>query len=166
MDHPNVTREKDLEWTEQSRGTKYEFRRKPLGSASGGEKIGCSLYEVPPGKRSWPFHYHLANEEALYILSGKGVLRIGEEEVAVSRGDYVALLPGKTAHQLINNSGSLLRYICISTMIEPDISIYPDSGKIGIFAGSAPGGPREKRTVFKYVPGDIDVDYWEGEEVD
>jgi hypothetical protein len=36
-------------------------------------------------------------------------------------------------------------------MIEPDVVVYPDSGKIGIFVGSAPGGPRENRTLHKYL---------------
>jgi uncharacterized cupin superfamily protein len=48
-EHPNVVNKQDLEWGEQSHGEKFSFRRKQLGSAAGGEKLGCSLYEVPPG---------------------------------------------------------------------------------------------------------------------
>lgn len=61
-EHSNVVNEQDLEWGEQSHGEKFGYRRKQLGSAAGGEKLGCSLYEVPPGRRAWPYHYHLANE--------------------------------------------------------------------------------------------------------
>ena len=50
-EHPNVVNEQDLEWGEQSHG-KFGYRRKQLGSAAGGEKLGCSLYEVPPGRRA------------------------------------------------------------------------------------------------------------------
>jgi hypothetical protein len=50
-----------LEWREQSHGEKYAHRRKALGAAAQGEKVGCSLYEVPPGYKAWPFHYHCAN---------------------------------------------------------------------------------------------------------
>jgi uncharacterized cupin superfamily protein len=35
---------------------------------------------VPPGRRAWPYHYHLENEEAIYVLEGLGTLRIDEEE--------------------------------------------------------------------------------------
>ncbi|CAA9431578.1 MAG: Cupin domain protein [uncultured Rubrobacteraceae bacterium] len=165
MDHSNVVNENELEWAEQSHGKKFGYRRKSLSSATGGEKLGCSLYEVPPGLRAWPYHYHLANEEAIYVLQGSGTLRIGEREVAVSRGDYVALpVEESGAHQIINTSDEALRYLCFSTMVEPDVMVYPDSDKIGLFAGSAPGGPKEKRTLSKFLREDAEVGYYEGEE--
>src|SRR5215204_3433434 len=112
----NVASEGDLGWSEQADGDKFGYRRKQLGSSAGGEKLGCSLYEVPPGRRAWPYHYHLANEEAIYVLEGSGTLRLGEREVALSRGDYVALLVGETgAHQVINTTEAPLRYLCFST---------------------------------------------------
>ena len=79
-EHSNVVNEQDLEWGEQSHGEMFGYRRKQLGSAAGGEKLGCSLYEVPPGRRAWPYHYHLANEEAIYVLEGSGTLRIDERQ--------------------------------------------------------------------------------------
>jgi uncharacterized cupin superfamily protein len=165
MDHPNVVNENELEWGEQSHGEKFGYRRKSLSSATGGEKLGCSLYEVPPGRRAWPYHYHLANEEAIYVLHGSGTLRIGEREVTVSWGDYVALPTEESgAHQIVNTSDETLRYLCFSTMVEPDVVVYPDSDKIGLFAGSAPGGPKEKRTLREFLRGDAEVGYYEGEE--
>jgi uncharacterized cupin superfamily protein len=165
MDRPNVIGDGDLEWDEQSRGEKFGCRRKQLGSAAGGEKLGCSLYEVPPGRRAWPYHYHLANEEAIYVLEGSGTLRIGGEEIWVSEGDYVAFPAGEEAsHQLINSSEAVLRYLCFSTMVEPDVMVYPDSGKVGIFAGAAPGGSKEKRTFSKFLWSGAEVGYYDGEE--
>jgi uncharacterized cupin superfamily protein len=109
-DHPNVVGDQDVEWSEQYHGEKFGYQRKSLGSAAGGEKLGCSLYEVPPGRRAWPYHYHLANEEAIYVLEGSGTLRIGGDEIRVSGGDYVAL-PARAegAHQLVNSSEAVLR---------------------------------------------------------
>ena len=49
-------------------------------------------------------------------------------------------------------------------MVEPDVMIYPDSGKIGIFGGAAPGGPKEKRTYSKFLREEAEVGYYEGEE--
>ena len=126
--------------------------------------MGCSLYEVPPGRRAWPYHYHLANEEAIYVLEGSGMLRIGGQEIEVAQGDYVALSTGETgAHQIFKNSNEVLRYLCFSTMVEPDIMVYPDSGKIGMFAGAAPGGPKAKRTFSKFLRSDAEVGYFDGE---
>jgi len=52
VDHPNVVNEDELEWGEQSRGEKFGYRRKSLSSATDSEKLGCSLYEMPPGRRA------------------------------------------------------------------------------------------------------------------
>ena len=99
------------------------------------------------------------------MLEGSGTLRIGGEEIGVSQGDYVALpARAQAAHQqLVNDSGAVLRYLCFSTMVEPDVMIYPDSGKVGIFGGAAPGGSKEKRTFSKVLRGDAEVDYYDGE---
>lgn len=154
-----------LQWSEGRRGDRYEWRRIQLGAAAGGEKLGCSLYEIPPGRRAFPYHSHLANEEAIYVLAGQGTLLLGDRQIPVRSGDYIALPAGEaTAHQLINDSAEPLRYLCFSTMIEPDVTVYPDTGKVGLFAGAAPGGPKEKRTVHTYLRTEATVDYWEGEE--
>lgn len=161
---PNVASEDELRWVEHAHGENFGYRRKSLSTATAGEKLGCSLYEVEPGKRAWPYHYHGANEEAIYILEGAGTLRIGDEEVPLSRGDYATFPSGSEGgHQLVNTSDATLRYLCFSTMMEPDAMVYPDSGKVGIFLGAAPGGPKEKRTLSGFFREEDGVDYYEGE---
>ncbi len=116
------------------------------------------------GPQGVAYHYHLANEEAIYVLHGSGTLRINGEKVEVSKGDYVALPVGEAgAHQILNTSDSPLRYLCLSTMVEPDVMVYPDSRKVGMFAGAAPGGPKEKRTFSKVLRSDAEVGYFDGE---
>ncbi len=68
------------------------------------------------------------------------------------------------AHQITNTSDEPLRYLCFSTMAEPDVMVYLDSGKIHLFVDSAPGGPKEKRTLREFLRGDAEVGYYEGEE--
>lgn len=157
--HPNVKNEADLEWHEHSRGDRFAARTKYLGHFAGGQKLGCSLCELPPGKAAWPYHCHYANEEAMYVLAGRGTLRIGEHEVPLRPGDYVAFPVGEaTAHQVINTSDAPLRYIIVSTMLEPEVVKYPDSGKISASAGHRPNGTL--RAIFR---ADTEVDYWDGE---
>ena len=165
MRQPNVTNEDDLSWAEHSHGERFGYRRKSLSYAAGGEKLGCSLYEVPPGRRAWPYHYHGANEEAVYVLEGSGTLRANGAEVPLSRGDY-ATFPARSegVHQLINTFYTILRYLCFSTMVEPDAIVYPDSGKVGIFVGAAPGEPSENRTLSGFFRDKDGVDYYEAEE--
>lgn len=162
---PTVATEDELQWTEHSHGEKFGYKRKSLSSAAGGERLGCSLYEVEPGKRAWPYHYHGANEEAIYVLEGAGTLRVGGVEAPLHAGDYAVFTAGaEGAHQLVNTSDRPLRYLCFSTMAEPDAMVYPESGKVGIFVGAAPGGPKEKRTFSGFFREQDGVDYYEGEE--
>ena len=49
-------------------------------------------------------------------------------------------------------------------MVEPDVMVYPDSGKVGVFVGAAPGGPKEKRILSGFYKDDHKVGYSEGEE--
>ncbi|CAM4088120.1 cupin domain-containing protein [Corallococcus sp. ZKHCc1 1396] len=163
--HPHVVHTEDVPWTEVAHGTRVALKRKQLGAAAQGRKLGCSLVELPPGRRSWPAHYHLANEEAVYVLAGTGSLRIGPDVVPLRAGDYVALPPGaECAHQLLNDGAEPLRYLCFSTMEEPDVLVYPDSKKVGVMAGAAPGGDKAARTLLAYLPLAASVDYWDGEE--
>lgn len=154
--------EAEVDWEESSHG-KTAFRRKRLAVAATGDELGCSLYSIPPGNRSWPYHYHAGNEEALYVLSGEGTLRLDGETYDLRAGDYVPFPADESgAHQLANESSDELRVLLISTMVDPDVTVYPDSGKIGVYTGSAPGADAG-RDFTEYHRREDAVDYWDGE---
>ena len=162
--HKAIVHENEVEWMELSHGERIAFRRKLLGQATGAEKLGCSMFEVAPGKRAWPLHYHFANEEALYILEGSATLRLGADEFPVRAGHFVNFRVGADhAHQLINTGSTPLRYLCFSTMIGPEVCGYPDWGKIGLIAGRAPGGSDRVSAMRKCFREASEVDYYEGE---
>jgi len=134
----------EIGWDESQHG-KALFRRKQLGAAAGGEQLGCSLYELPPGRKSWPYHYHAANEEAIYVLSGTGSIRLNDGTHTLEEGTYVSLPTGESgSHRVFNDSETPLTYLTISTMNEPDITVYPDSEKFGVYVGSPPGKQGER----------------------
>ena len=152
--------EDELDWTETERG-EVRFRRKRLAEAAGGEGIGCSLYELPAGAKSWPYHYHTANEEAMYVLAGEATLRHDGETVGIEAGDYVAFAADDSgAHRVVTEGDERVRYLVMSTMTEPDVTVYPDSGTFGVYVGSPPGG-REERSLEGYYDADDAVGYWE-----
>ena len=153
----------DLEWTEKSHGERFGYQRKAFTLPAGAEKLGCSLFRVPPGRTAFPSHRHHANEEAIYILSGEGTLRLDDAEHAVGLGDYIVLPAEGPAHQLINTGTQVLEYLCLSTMITPEVVEYPDSGKVGAFAGTPPGGDPAHRTIYRFYKRQASVDYYEGE---
>lgn len=156
----------DLEWTVNQQGQKFASKRKSFTKAVGGEKLGCSLYEIPPGKTAFPFHFHTANEEAIYILEGSGTLRLGASTLAVREGDYISLRSNdpESAHQVLNTSDQPLRYLCFSTMVVPEVMIYPDSKKVAIMAGAAPGADKSQRTLEMSFPLESVVNYYHREE--
>ena len=164
MSDERIVDEADLEWRELVRGD-HEFRRKQLGAETAGDELGCSLYEVPDGKRAWLRHYHEGNAEAIFVLDGTGTVTLGPEgdEHDLSAGDYVALPVGEEGTHAIEGGDGGLRYLMVSTMDEPDITVYPDDDKVGLYAGSPPGGDEAERSLSRFLDIDAEVPYWDEE---
>ena len=159
---PHIANLADVTATEEHHG-RHQYARKQLGAAAGGRQLGCSHMVLPPGAVSFPFHFHAANEEAIYVLAGRGTLRLGDERIPIGPGDWIALPCGPAhAHQMLNDSSAPLEYLCVSTMIPVDVWGYPDSKKVG-FAAAPPGGGLADRYLKKWVADDQNVDYWAGE---
>lgn len=138
----------------------------PLSDALGLTGLGAMAVTVAPGKRAFPFHNHLGNDELFVILEGHGTYRFGEDSFPVRAGDVCAAPRGgpDTAHQLINTGDTPLEYIGISTRNDPDVMEYPDSGKFGALA-IAPGGSFFDAHL-KFIGRIADEqDYWDGEEL-
>ena len=164
MKPSNIVNQDQIAWTEAAQG-KFRYRRRAFTASTGMERLGASIYELEPGASAFPRHYHCANEEAIFVLEGEGQIAIGEAQAQIRAGDFIALPRGREhAHRVSNPSQQPLRYLCFSTMIEPDVAVYADSNKVGFFAGSAPGGPKEKRRLTGVFRRDTEVGYFDGEE--
>ena len=140
----------------------YKWDRIRLARRLGGEMLGASIYHIGPGQKSFPYHFHHANEEMLIVLEGKVSIRTPDGEQAAVTGDALIFPKGPTgAHQVINRSDEHARIVMMSTMIEPEIAEYPDSGNIGVFAGNASGAAGGV-SLAKFIDGSAEVDYFEG----
>ncbi len=51
----------------------YEYFKHIIVGGAAGNQCTVSIYELPPGKSGYPYHYHTANEEIFYIISGQGL---------------------------------------------------------------------------------------------
>ena len=51
---------------------------KSLGDEVGLKNIGIHLISIAPGDKSTEFHTHRYEEEAIYVLSGRGTAVVGE----------------------------------------------------------------------------------------
>ncbi|MDE2789493.1 MAG: cupin domain-containing protein [Paracoccaceae bacterium] len=146
--------------------TRFGATVAPIADRIGLTQLGCMYTVVEPGRRAFPFHNHLGNDEMFVILEGEGVYRYGETESSVKAGDICGAPKGgpDTAHQLINTGSSSLRYLSISTRNDPDVVEYPDSGKFAAVAIQP--GPDFMNAHLRFVGRlSSQVDYFDGEEL-
>lgn len=128
-----------------------------FGPSIGAEKLGASIYDLPPGQSVCPYHYEYPEEE--WALTLRGIVTVrhpgGEEEL--HPGEVVCFPPGpEGAHKITNAGAEAARILMISTRSHPAIAVYPDSDKIGIFdSGEGKDNVIVRRS--------SDVDYWDGE---
>jgi uncharacterized cupin superfamily protein len=151
------------DWDDEESEPAYRSKRMRVGRRLGAELLGASVFEIPPGEATFPYHLHHANEEMLLVLGGAPTLRAPEGERELSPGDVAVFRRGSAgAHQLLNRSPRTARVLILSTMIEPEISRYPDSDKVGLFVGAAPGAPTPDGGLRAFYRLD-EVDYFDGE---
>jgi len=87
----------DPGWDAEEDRPPFKWRRARLGRQAGSQKLGASLYELPPGASTWPMHIHHANEELIIILAGRPTLRSLEGERVLEPGEIIAC-PAAAAH--------------------------------------------------------------------
>jgi uncharacterized cupin superfamily protein len=148
-----IVRTSELPWADAIARGEFGQRRKGLG----GERLSCGLWELPPGKRSFPLHVHFVTEEALFVLSGRAKVRTPEGLTEIGPGDFVSFPAGGLAHQLVNDGAEPLVYVAMAATSGADIVEYPDSDKV---ATSVRAGPTARRYVFRKRD---QADYFEGE---
>ena len=132
----------------------YRHRATRLRGRLGAEQLGGSLYELDPGESTFPYHYEGVEEEWLLVLGGTPSLRDPAGEHELTPGDIVAFPPTpEGAHKVTNRSGAVSRFLILSTIPAPDVSIsvYPDSEKLSVW----PPGKRLRMAE--------SLDYWDGE---
>ncbi len=123
----------DVAEQEYVSGAHWGHAFKPLTPAmeEAGRALGVNLSRLPPGRAACPFHSHQVGDEVFYILSGRGVLRLGEELVPLRPGDCISRPAGTgRAHQIANPYDQDLIYLAIGPNDPNEVCLYPDSGKI------------------------------------
>jgi uncharacterized cupin superfamily protein len=153
---PNINRP---EFDEPREHDGFRAQRARLGQQLGSERVGASLWELPAGQAAYPYHYHLAEEEMVIVLAGTPALRTPDGWRDLEEGEVIRFARGERgAHQLVNRSRQVVRFIAVSSHGDPDIVLYPDSHKLGASERLPRGGGL--RTFFRL--GD-QVGYWDGE---
>jgi uncharacterized cupin superfamily protein len=128
-----------------------------LTDALGAERLSGSLYEIGAGRKGFPYHWEAAKEEWLLVVEGTPTIRTPEGEHELRRGDLTCFPAGPAgAHQVLNHSDAPVRVILFSNVADPNVIIYPDSGKVGVRGNLGIPGSANYAI-------DATLDYWHGE---
>lgn len=112
----------------------FEYTRFEITPRHKENDVYVAIYEIPPLKKAYPYHYHLNSCEVFYIISGEGILRTSLKDKRICKGDVIVCPKDEAgAHQIINTStNETLVYLDMDTVPTTDVVIYPDSKKIGV----------------------------------
>lgn len=102
--------------------------RQALGDAAGLTQFGVNLLQLPPGAWSSQRHWHSAEDEFVYIVSGEVVLVTDGGEQVMRAGDCAGFPAGAAnGHHLVNRSNAVA--VCLevgSRNPETDAVEYSD----------------------------------------
>jgi uncharacterized cupin superfamily protein len=116
--------------------------KQALGNAGGLSDFGVNLVTLPVGAWSSQRHWHLLEDEFVYVLSGELTLVTDAGETRLGTGECAAF-PKNTpdGHHFINKSTSDAVYLEIGARSGRDTISYPD---IDLHLVVAEGGWRHK----------------------
>ena len=148
----------DVPWTEWSEVPRFGLRYRHLTRAAVGEdyRVGVAIEELPPGKQSAPAHYHLFEEEHVYILEGALTVRIGAEHPC-DEGGRLCLLsrPGRRPGTASSTTAArTCRYVIVGERNPNEVAVYTDSNKVLVRALG-------RRAIFDLA---ATRGYWDGED--
>ena len=114
--------------------------RRRLGDAAGLDQFGVNLLTLPPGAWSSQRHWHTAEDEFVFVVSGELVLVTNDGEEVMRAGDTAGFKAGDpNGHHLINRSGAPAVVLEIGSRRPGGGCDYPDcdmtipEGAKGIF---------------------------------
>lgn len=151
-----ITNKNLIESNHKCKNERYEYYKYKVTDENEESQLSVAIYEIPPQKASYPYHYHHKNEEVFYIISGEGILETPNGNKTISAGDIIFCPSSEMgAHKIINSSDTeMLVYLDCDSINNPEIVSYPNSNKIGVFKKNMPG---------IFYKDDTIVDYYEGE---
>ena len=132
MPHEPISSD-DVPWTESRDVPRFGLRWRHLTRAALGEDyhVGIAIEELAPGMQSAPAHWHVHEEEHVYILEGALTARIGDRRFPMRAGDYVCFPAGQQAgHCLINETDAPCRYVIVGERNPNEVVVYTDSNKM------------------------------------
>jgi uncharacterized cupin superfamily protein len=121
----------DVPWQRLPGSTAF----KRLGHYGGGSQIGVGIDVLKPGQYSNRFHYHLREEEHIFILKGSATLILGSRKYVMRERSNCCFPAGQRAgHHLFNYTRDMCVFMTIGDNKPDDVACFPNSGKARIRA--------------------------------
>jgi uncharacterized cupin superfamily protein len=132
-----------------------------FGQELGATLWGGTVYDLAPGKKICAYHWHFGEEEWLLVVSGAPTLRTPEGERVLRPWDVEVFVRGEAGtHEVRNDTGEPVRLVMLSTVSDPEVCVYPDSGKVSAFAGWS---RKDMDSVWLVNRPDANLGHWDGE---
>lgn len=101
-----------------------------LSDAGGLRQFGVYVETLPPGQWTSNRHWHSAEDEFLYVLSGQATVVDDDGDHVLNAGDAACWRHGDpNAHHVWNRGTAPLVFLIAGSRVEGDICHYPDSGR-------------------------------------
>ena len=101
--------------------------RQRLGDAAGLTQYGVNLLRLPPGSWSSQRHWHIAQDEFVYVVSGEVVLVSDDGEEILRAGDAAGFPANEGNGHCLQNRGTADAVVLeVGTRIAEDAAYYPD----------------------------------------
>lgn len=101
--------------------------KRALGDALDLNQFGVNLVTLPPGTWSSQRHWHMNEDEFVYVLEGEVTLVTDAGETVLTPGMAAGFPAGRAdGHHLINRSSSPVLYLEVGTRAETEEAQYSD----------------------------------------
>ena len=101
--------------------------RQALGDAGGLTQFGVNLTRLPPGAATAQRHWHEAEDELVFVVSGELLLIEEGSETPLRAGEAAAFKAGHAdGHHLVNRSAGDAVLLEIGSRAEVERGHYPD----------------------------------------
>ncbi|HZE11387.1 MAG TPA: cupin domain-containing protein [Burkholderiales bacterium] len=101
--------------------------RRHLGDAAGLKNFGVNLTRLDPGAESSMRHWHMKQDEFIYVVEGEVTLVTDAGRQTLTPGMAAGFPAGKAdGHQVVNETGRPVLYLEIGDRTPDDSASYPD----------------------------------------
>lgn len=99
------------------------FYVKEIIPAGETDKCYANFVEVGPSNAAYGYHWHEANEEIFYIISGEAAVKTLDGEIFLKQGDAICFPANESGSHVIRNASDTekLVYLDCGTSNRPDV---------------------------------------------